>query len=266
TPFTPDFTLLAPDAAAFWLPAAVVPVWAACATTLACCWYAWRCLALEMGLEPVSLAFSAGCFPAAAFCFAALLSSFFFRFFSFLAYRESDTRPASSAPFSTSWALLMPTLSSSYSSILRWTAVRRAAEAYISRFCSLVIREASSTVMSALPNRSCSARSLAFCASLFSLGLRFFSPPRPPGGSRPLVWLSSSTKFSREGLDLSWRCCTLPILRCNLPQLGGHDPVKFQILREVVHKGQNHIAKEKQPFTFTRVGHIGQLMGRNVEL
>ena len=33
-----------------------------------------------------------------------------------------------------------------------------------------------------------------------------------------------------------------------------------------VHKGQDDVAVEQQPLAFARVGHIGQLVGRDVEL
>ena len=33
-----------------------------------------------------------------------------------------------------------------------------------------------------------------------------------------------------------------------------------------VHKGQDHVAIKQQSFAFARVGHIAELMGRNVEL
>ena len=33
-----------------------------------------------------------------------------------------------------------------------------------------------------------------------------------------------------------------------------------------VHKGQDDVAVEQQPLAFARVGHIGQLVGRDIEL
>ena len=46
----------------------------------------------------------------------------------------------------------------------------------------------------------------------------------------------------------------------------GHDAVQLIVLREMILEGQNDIAVEKQAFAGSRVGHIGQLMGRDVEL
>ena len=34
----------------------------------------------------------------------------------------------------------------------------------------------------------------------------------------------------------------------------------------MVNKGQDHVAEKQQTFTFTGVGHIGKLVGRDVEL
>ena len=34
----------------------------------------------------------------------------------------------------------------------------------------------------------------------------------------------------------------------------------------MVNKGQDHVAEEQQTFAFAGVGHIGKLVGRNVEL
>ena len=34
----------------------------------------------------------------------------------------------------------------------------------------------------------------------------------------------------------------------------------------MIDKGQDHVAEKQQPFTFARVGHIGKLVGRDVEL
>ena len=65
---------------------------------------------------------------------------------------------------------------------------------------------------------------------------------------------------------MSCRCCTLPILLCNLPKFGGHDSVEFQVLGEPVHKGQDDVAIKQQPFAFAEVGHITELMGRDIEL
>lgn len=45
-----------------------------------------------------------------------------------------------------------------------------------------------------------------------------------------------------------------------------HDTVELQIRREMIHEGQDDIAVEQESFTFPRVGHIGKLMGRNVQL
>ena len=46
----------------------------------------------------------------------------------------------------------------------------------------------------------------------------------------------------------------------------GHDAVQLIVLREMILEGQNNIAVEQQAFTGSGVGHIGQLMGRDVEL
>ena len=34
----------------------------------------------------------------------------------------------------------------------------------------------------------------------------------------------------------------------------------------MVNKGQDHVAKKQQPFALAGVGHIGKLVGRDVEL
>ena len=47
---------------------------------------------------------------------------------------------------------------------------------------------------------------------------------------------------------------------------GRKDAVEFKVFREVVNKGQDHVTEKQQPFTFAGVGHIGKLMGRDVEL
>ena len=46
----------------------------------------------------------------------------------------------------------------------------------------------------------------------------------------------------------------------------GHDAVEVIVLREMILEGQNDIAVEQQAFAGAGVGHIGQLMGRDVEL
>ena len=46
----------------------------------------------------------------------------------------------------------------------------------------------------------------------------------------------------------------------------GHDFVEFGVLREPVHEGQDDVAIKQQPLAFAGVGHITELMGRNVEL
>ena len=47
---------------------------------------------------------------------------------------------------------------------------------------------------------------------------------------------------------------------------GRKDAVEFKVFREVVNKGQDHVAEEQQPFTLTGVSDVGKLMGRNVQL
>ena len=42
--------------------------------------------------------------------------------------------------------------------------------------------------------------------------------------------------------------------------------IQFRVLREVIDKRQNDAAVEQQALTFAGVGHIGQLMGRDIEL
>ena len=54
--------------------------------------------------------------------------------------------------------------------------------------------------------------------------------------------------------------------RRHLLRFGGHDAVQLGILREVVNEGQDRVAVEQQPLALTGVGHIGELMRRNVEL
>ena len=45
-----------------------------------------------------------------------------------------------------------------------------------------------------------------------------------------------------------------------------HDPVQFQIRREMIHKRQDDISIKKQPFSLSGMRHIGQLMRRDIEL
>ena len=52
----------------------------------------------------------------------------------------------------------------------------------------------------------------------------------------------------------------------DLRELRGHDPVELQIRREAVHEGQNDISVEEQPFTFTGMGNVGELVRGNVQL
>ena len=49
-------------------------------------------------------------------------------------------------------------------------------------------------------------------------------------------------------------------------RLGGHDAVELGILGEPVHKRQNDGTIKKQPFAFTAMGDIGELMGRNIQM
>ena len=52
----------------------------------------------------------------------------------------------------------------------------------------------------------------------------------------------------------------------DLRELGGHDPVEFQIRREAVHEGQDDISVEEQPFAFAGMGDVGELMRGDIEL
>ena len=47
---------------------------------------------------------------------------------------------------------------------------------------------------------------------------------------------------------------------------GGHDAIQLIVLREMILEGQNDIAVKQQAFAGAGVGHIGQLMWRDVEL
>ena len=52
----------------------------------------------------------------------------------------------------------------------------------------------------------------------------------------------------------------------NFGKAGREDTVEFKVFREVVNKGQNHVTEKQQSFTLAGVGHIGKLMGRDIEL
>ena len=119
------------------------------------------------------------------------------------------------------------------------------------------MRDASSGVISALPKRKCWDFSAALSASCFSfcfLGtdcstLDFF------GGERVAVRSFSSSNFS-------FGCFSLMLLRLrNFGKAGRKDAVEFKVFREVVNKGQDHVAEEQQPFTLTGVSDVGKLMG-----
>ena len=65
----------------------------------------------------------------------------------------------------------------------------------------------------------------------------------------------------------------VPRLLCSLgndlqvfTRTGGHDAIQLIILRKMILERQNDIAVEQQAFAGAGVGHIGQLMGRDVEL
>jgi len=45
-----------------------------------------------------------------------------------------------------------------------------------------------------------------------------------------------------------------------------HDAVKLRIAGEAVHEGQDDVAIKKQPFAFTAVGDIRELVRRDIEL
>ena len=51
----------------------------------------------------------------------------------------------------------------------------------------------------------------------------------------------------------------------HLAGLGGEQFVEFGILREIIRKGQNDVIEEQQPVARLGVGHIGKLLGRNVQ-
>ena len=52
----------------------------------------------------------------------------------------------------------------------------------------------------------------------------------------------------------------------NFGKAGRKDAVEFKVFREVVNKGQDHVAEKQQTFALAGVGHIGKLMGRDIEL
>ena len=65
----------------------------------------------------------------------------------------------------------------------------------------------------------------------------------------------------------------VPQLLCSLgndlqvfTRTGGHDAIQLIVLREMILEGQNDIAVKQQAFAGAGVGHIGQLMGGDVEL
>ena len=55
------------------------------------------------------------------------------------------------------------------------------------------------------------------------------------------------------------------LFRRDLRQLGGHDAIQLQICGEVIDEWEYDIAVEQQSFTFTGMGNIGQLVGRDVQ-
>ena len=62
----------------------------------------------------------------------------------------------------------------------------------------------------------------------------------------------------------------MPLRSClRLPSylvwFGGEQAVELGVPGEMIHKGQNHVAVEQQPFAFPRMGDIGELMRRNAE-
>ena len=52
----------------------------------------------------------------------------------------------------------------------------------------------------------------------------------------------------------------------DLRELGGHDPVEFQIRREAIHEGQDDISIKEKPLAFAGMGDIGELVRGNVQL
>ena len=72
---------------------------------------------------------------------------------------------------------------------------------------------------------------------------------------------------SLSSSNFSLGCFSLMLLRLrNFGKAGRKDAVEFKVFREVVNKGQDHVTEKQQPLTFAGVGHIGKLMGRDVEL
>ena len=60
---------------------------------------------------------------------------------------------------------------------------------------------------------------------------------------------------------------TSPLLHiCYLGKLRGHNPIKLQIRREVIHKGKDDIPVEQQAFALAGMGHIRELVRGNVQL
>ena len=52
----------------------------------------------------------------------------------------------------------------------------------------------------------------------------------------------------------------------NFGKAGREDAVEFKVFREVIDEWQNDVAEEQQTFALAGVGHIGKLMGRDIEL
>jgi len=80
------------------------------------------------------------------------------------------------------------------------------------------------------------------------------------GGERVAVRSFSSSNFS-------FGCFLLMLLRLrNFGKAGRKDAVEFKVFREVIDERQNDVAEEQQPFALAGMGHIGKLVGRNVQL
>ena len=71
---------------------------------------------------------------------------------------------------------------------------------------------------------------------------------------------------SLSSSSFNFDCFSLMFFLRNFGQLGGHDVIEFQIMREVVHKRQNGIAIKQQTLAGAAVRDIGELMGTDVQL
>ena len=61
-------------------------------------------------------------------------------------------------------------------------------------------------------------------------------------------------------------------MSCNEKELRGfrklrrNHPIQLRILGEAIHEGHDDVAVKQQSLTLAGVGHVAQLMGRNVQL